>query len=134
MKQRLIKFMSGRNGPDNLAKFSLYFGLFVLIISMFTPSQAKVTLSTITLLLLVYSYFRMFSRNIQKRRAENLKYLRATSGIRSAFNLQNIMWKQRKDYRFYKCPSCKSVMRVPKGKGKVRIVCKKCGNAFEKRT
>ena len=39
-------------------------------------------------------------------------------------------WKQRKDYKFFSCPSCRAVMRVPRGRGKIRIVCHKCGNTF----
>lgn len=134
MKQKLIKFMIGRYGPDALSKFTIYLGLILLIISIFLPQQVKVVFTTLTLILLIYSYFRIFSKNINRRRYENAKYLRMTSGIRTDFNLKRQMWDQRKEYKFFKCPSCKSVMRVPKGKGKVRIVCRKCGNSFEKRT
>ena len=35
---------------------------------------------------------------------------------------------------FFRCPSCKEVVRVPRGKGKIRITCPRCGYAFEKKT
>ena len=43
-------------------------------------------------------------------------------------------WSQRKDYRFFKCRSCRTRLRVPRGKGKLNIVCRKCGTSFQRKT
>ena len=37
---------------------------------------------------------------------------------------------QKRYYRFYKCPRCGVTTRVPKGKGKIRITCPRCGESF----
>lgn len=138
MKQKFAKFMYGRYGTDELSKFLTYTALILLIISMilgqFIGSAAKSAVFMIVLLLVVYSYFRMFSKNLQKRRDENTKYLNFKRPIADKLKLRRDMWGQRKEFKFFKCPSCNAVLRVPKGKGKVRIVCKKCGTAFEKKT
>ena len=126
--------MYGRYGMDELSKFLSYAGLAVLIISMFLPQSVKTFVFLLAVLLVVLTYFRTFSRNIEKRRAENTKYLQRRQRVADALRLRREMWKQRKSFKFFKCPSCKAVLRVPKGKGKLRIVCKKCGTAFEKKT
>lgn len=138
MKQKFAKFMYGRYGMDELSKFLSYTALILLIVSMLLGqligSTAKSVVFMLALALIVCSYFRMFSKNFQKRRAENTKYLTFKRPIADKLRLRGDMWGQRKEFKFFKCPSCKAVLRVPKGKGKVRIVCKKCGTAFEKKT
>ena len=137
MKQKFAKFMYGRYGMDELSKFLSYAALLLLIISMLFGQSAASAKSVVFLLaavLLVFSYFRIFSKNYEKRRAENAKYLSFKRPLADKLKLRREMWTQRKNFKFFKCPSCNSVLRVPKGKGKVRIVCKKCGTAFEKKT
>lgn len=136
MKQKFAQFMYGRYGMDEFSKFLSYFSLLLLLISMLfgQAASAKSVVVLIAFALLVFSYFRIFSKNYEKRRAENAKYLNFKRPIADKLKLRREMWTQRKNFRFFKCPSCKAVLRVPKGKGKVRIVCKKCGTAFEKKT
>ena len=138
MKQKFAKFMYGRYGMDELSKFISYTSLVLLIVSMLLGqiigSSATSAVFMVALVLVVYSYFRRFSKNFEKRRAENAKYLNFKRPIAEKLKLRRDMWGQRKEFKFFKCPSCNAVLRVPKGKGKVRIVCKKCGTAFEKKT
>ncbi|MBP8641024.1 MAG: hypothetical protein KBI01_09045 [Oscillospiraceae bacterium] len=138
MKEKFAKFMYGRYGMDELSKFISYTSLVLLIVSMLLGqiigSSATSAVFMVALVLVVYSYFRMFSKNFEKRRAENAKYLNFKRPIAEKLKLRKDMWGQRKEFKFFKCPSCNAVLRVPKGKGKVRIVCKKCGTAFEKKT
>ncbi len=82
------------------------------------------------LILLGYIYFRMLSRNVYKRQEENSRYLRAKYKVQSKLRLVKERWKQRRDYKFFVCPACHTTLRVPKGRGKIRIVCRKCGNSF----
>ena len=126
--------MYGRYGADELSKFLSIASMVVFIVSMFLPGLARPAVFLIALLLLVFTYVRVFSKKFEKRRAENAKYLKTRKNVTEMFGLRRDMWKQRKEYKFFKCPSCKAVLRVPKGKGKIRIVCKKCGTAFEKKT
>lgn len=79
MKEKLIRFMQGRYGVDQFTKFLMGVALVCMILSLFTRSMVW---SFLILLLLVYCYFRMFSKSITKRYAENQKYLQMTAGIR----------------------------------------------------
>ena len=83
---------------------------------------------------IVYVYFRMFSKNVARRREENSRYLAKTASLRSYFRSLGERWRQRRDYKFFRCPSCRTLLRVPKGKGKIKVVCRKCGNSFIKKT
>ena len=134
MKQKFAKFMYGRYGMDELSKFLTYVGLILLVLSVFLGQTVRTVALVLAILTIGATYYRTFSKSYEKRRAENAKYLNWKNPIREHLRLRRDMWKQRKEFKFFKCPSCKAVLRVPKGKGKVRVVCKKCGTAFEKKT
>ena len=82
------------------------------------------------LLLLVCIYFRMFSRNLYRRREENGKFMRVKYRASAWLRVRHERWVQRKDYKFFTCPSCRTTLRVPRGHGKIKIVCRKCGSSF----
>jgi hypothetical protein len=134
MREKFARFMMGRNGPDEFTRALSFTACILVILNLFLSSITHGVLWIIALVLLIYCYFRMFSRNVYKRRAENAKYLQKVRRAKRAVSVRKDMWRQRKTYKFFKCPSCKSRLRVPKGKGRVRVVCRKCGNAFEKNT
>lgn len=134
MKQKFAKFMYGRYGMDELSKFLSYVGLILLLLSVFLGQTVRTAAFVIAVLIIGATYFRTFSKKYEKRRAENVKFLAFKKPVSDFFKLRRDMWKQRKTFKFFKCPSCKAVLRVPKGKGKIRVVCKKCGTAFEKKT
>lgn len=130
MKEKLARFMVGRNGNDQLNHFLLGLALALLVIAaIFKDSFGSISY-IIVFALLGYAYFRMFSRNVYKRREENGKYMRARYKFSAAVKLRKEQWIQRKDYKFFTCPSCKTTLRVPRGHGKIKIVCRKCGNSF----
>jgi len=134
MKQKFARFMYGRYGMDELSKFLTYVGLILLVLSVFLGQTVRTVALVLAILTIGATYYRTFSKSYEKRRAENAKYLNWKNPIREHLRLRRDMWKQRKEFKFFKCPSCKAILRVPKGKGKVRVVCKKCGTAFEKKT
>jgi len=134
MKQRLLQFMAGRNGNDAFNRFLLVLILVLMLLSLFLPSGLSRITYFLTIVLLGYSYFRMFSRNIYKRQTENAWYWEKRSRVVSSFRLLKERWIQRKDYRFFSCPSCRTTLRVPKGKGQIKIVCRKCGSSFVRKT
>ena len=86
------------------------------------------------LLLLVFSYFRIFSKNLPRRRAENAKYCRYRGQLIDGFRDWRERRHQRRDYKFFRCPSCSVMLRVPRGKGHIRVTCRKCGTSFERKT
>ena len=131
MRERLARFMIGRNGNDQLNRFLLLADVVLLLLaSLLGRTALGSLLYLLVLALLGLSYFRMLSRDVYKRRSENESYLRRKQQFLSRLRVFKERWKQRKDYKFFTCPSCKAVMRVPRGRGKIRIVCHKCGNTF----
>ena len=42
--------------------------------------------------------------------------------------------RDRKNYSYFSCPSCRTLVRVPKGKGNIRITCPKCGETFVRKS
>ena len=130
MRQKFAQFMSGRNGNDQLNLFLLIVDVILLLLAgMFADSLGKV-LYPLVILLMGYAYFRMLSRNLYKRSEENGKYLRLRYKLMAELQVHRERWVQRKDYKFFTCPSCKTTLRVPRGHGKIKIVCRKCGNSF----
>ena len=130
MRDKLMRFMVGRNGNDQLNLFLYAVDAVLLITAALLRGQAKRILYAAVLVLLGYIYFRMFSKSLTKRREENGKYLRMRYSILAGLKLRREKWVQRKDYKFFTCPSCKTMLRVPRGHGKIKIVCRKCGNSF----
>lgn len=127
MKEKFMRFMYGRYGIDSLGKFLVSLALIFIVAANFAQSSL---LSTLAWLLIIYAYFRIFSKNTYKRSAENQKYLAKTYKIRCWFARQKNMLVQRKTHHIYKCPSCKQKIRVPRGKGKIEIRCPKCNTTF----
>ncbi len=131
MKEKLARFMAGRYGVDYLGRFTIIAGLIALLLAGWTRSSLFNLLAWI---LIIYSYYRMFSRNVYKRTQENQWYLNKTYKIRSFFARQKNMMAQRKNYHIYKCPTCKQKIRIPRGKGKIEIRCPKCSTTFIKKS
>ena len=131
MRAWIERFMYGRYGQDNLNRFLFIFALILSLVSLLTRFAI---VNSLALALLVVSIFRMFSRNAEKRARENFAYLRVTERFTHFFSHIKTRLHQRKSYRFYRCPSCKQQLRVPKGKGRIRIRCPKCQVSFEKET
>ena len=131
IREKFMRFMQGRNGVDQLGKTLNTVTLVLLIISMFTRWTI---LYVIALVLMVYTYFRIFSKNIPKRYAENQKFCNWRYDMAIKKNKRKQEWEQRKIYRFFRCPMCKQKVRVPKGRGKICITCPKCRQEFVKRS
>lgn len=131
MRERFVRFMAGRNGNDQLNIFLLSVAIVLAVISVFFRSGSLGSLlTTASLVLLAYVYFRMLSRNVYKRREENGKFMRLRYNMEGKLRAVRERWVQRKDYKFFNCPSCRTNLRVPRGKGRIKIVCRKCGTSF----
>ncbi len=131
MRERFARFMAGRNGNDQLNLFLLGVAVVLAVISAFFRNGGFGSfLSAVVLALLAYVYFRMLSRNVYKRREENGKFMRFRYDMEGRLRAAKERWVQRKDYKFFSCPSCHTNLRVPRGKGRIKIVCRKCGTSF----
>ena len=91
--------MQGRYGVDEFAKFTIGAAFVVIVITLFIGSASPVgaTLNFLGLATIVYTYFRIFSKNIQKRYEENQKFLSATAGIRNRFRKGKKVMEQRRE-------------------------------------
>ena len=74
--------MIGRYGQDELGKFILSLALILLIINLFVKTAS---LSAAALVLIIYSYYRIFSRDVRARYAENKKFLTSLDPLRRKF-------------------------------------------------
>ena len=108
-KNSLIKFMSGRYGSDQ-------FNVFLVVLA-----------------LLLYYLFRTYSRNIYRRRQENERFLSLIHPIKRRYNLIKNN-QQDKEHKYFLCPSCKQMVRVPRRRGKITITCPKCKHKFDKKS
>jgi len=136
--------MRGRYGMDQLNKFLLIVTLVLIILNMFLHKR---WIHLLEVLLLIYIYCRMFSRNYANRSRENQKYLELTSGLQKKFGRSGPQydgsWSSQNGTTFHtvkdktkkilRCPGCGEKLRVPKGAGKIRINCPHCGTKFEKK-
>lgn len=132
MRERIVRFMAGRNGNDQLNRFLLLADVVLLLLSSILSRYSRLggLFYLLVLVLLGLTYYRMLSRDLYRRRSENERYLHVKNQLFAKIRVLRERWKQRKNYKFFSCPSCKAVMRVPRGRGKIRIVCHKCGNSF----
>lgn len=127
----LRKLMSGRYGVDQL---SIALLIAYLPLSLIVQIAGVRLLHIVVLALLVLCYFRIFSRNIAKRHEENRKFLLWWYPIQNWVNRKVRRIKDSKTYRYFKCPNCKQTVRIPKGKGEIRITCPKCRAEFIKKS
>ena len=127
-RQRLEKFMYGRYGVDKFGIVLLCTALALMIVNSFVHS---LFIYLLEIFLLVYHFFRSFSRNIAKRYRENEKFEETIKKINSFFKLRKAIWKDRKTHVYRKCKFCKAVLRLPKVKGKHTVVCPKCKKRFD---
>lgn len=132
--QKFMMFMQGRYGLDSLNKF-LFGVLFVLMfVKLFVFNLvADLVISNIQLLILAWLIFRFLSKNINRRALENRNFLKAWNPVKSWFKLTMQKFKDRKEYRYLKCPVCNSQLRVKNRKGVHSIRCPRCKSEFSKK-
>ncbi len=134
-RNKLMKFMSGRYGFDDLGKFLilLYLIIWILtsILDIFVNGAPIIILSAISLAIMLYAFFRMFSRSIYKRRNENEAFKKIKVSFSSFIRLQKNKYRDRRTHVYGKCPDCKAVLRLKKIKGKHRAACPRCGKSFD---
>ena len=131
MKEWLEQFMAGRYGTDELAKYSLILAAAAAVINVFFRIPA---LNMLVLILFLWIYYRIFSRKIEKRSAENRAFLEARNRFFGYFRKKSMLAKDLKTHHIYRCPNCSQKIRVPRGRGRICITCPKCGNEFIKKS
>lgn len=157
------RFMAGRYGSDQLSRFTIMLAMLMLVLNIFFGSKTTVFYWLIWVFLLL-SYFRMFSKNIEKRYNENTRFLQIREKVTRLFgkkrsgSSQGASYAKRdtyrsyeqaynnartgpssnmrsdKDHRIFRCPNCDQRVRVPRGRGKIEITCPRCSHRFVKRS
>ena len=135
MREKIEKWMSGRNGMDELARAESILVLIPLLLSIFVRHWlVSLLLMVLVIGLWVHIYFRMFSRNTLKRSDENQRFLDARYLMTIKWHRRKQRFAQRKTHRFFHCPYCRQELRVPRGVGRIRITCPKCRSEFVRRS
>ena len=123
LKSGFRHFMLGRYGTDKLNMAILLAGVTCSITTMINPIDSiDLVLTVLSYGLMIWAIFRCLSRNTYKRYQENRRFLRLWDRLKD------------RDHRYYDCPRCRQVVRVPRGKGKIAITCPKCKEKFIKKT
>ena len=124
------RLMYGRYGSDQLSLFLLAVYLLLYLISVILDWYI---LSWAALAVLAWDVYRMMSRRIDRRRAENARFLQLIGPAARWFKLRRAIHRD-KEHRYFKCPNCGQYLRVPRGKGKITVTCRNCGASFEEKS
>ena len=124
LRWKLSNFMQQRNGNDEMCRTVFIVSIVVYVLSIIFRSSLLYWLAFVGI---IYSLFRMFSRNVAARQKENQQFLQF-------FSLQKKRFNMRKEYRIFTCKGCGQHIRVPRKKGKVEVTCPICGRKAIHRT
>lgn len=127
-QQKVAEWMRGRQGPDDLAMFCSNVALVLIVINIFARTS---WLTWLALALIVYAGFRIQSKNLASRAKENAAFLKALGPVRPWVQNPKAALAEAKQYKHVKCSGCGQKVRVPRGKGKLRVTCPKCHEKFE---
>jgi len=127
MKDKLYRFMRSRYGNDQLSSMLTWGGLIFMLLDCFLKIGIFYFIGFV---LFVYGYIRIFSKQYDKRAAQNRWYMEHTAGIRNVFKRRKKQKEAGKDYKVFVCNKCQQMIRIPRGKGRIEIRCPKCGNKF----
>lgn len=127
----LRKFMMGRYGGDQLSMALLILSFLLTWIARLARLPLLAPIGYVPLGLCIY---RMLSKDISKRSMENYKFAIFMSPVYSKIKKAQYRFTDAKTHRYFKCPDCKTKLRVPKHKGKIIITCPKCKTEFKRKT
>lgn len=134
LMQKFANFMQGRYGTDKLNNFLFVLFIVIWIVNIFVFNfYATLVLDVLQLAVIALFVFRSLSRNITKRSAENRKFAPVYDAVVGWFKLSWKKFRDRKEYKYLKCPVCKAQLRVKNKKGTHTVRCPKCGSEFEKK-
>ncbi len=127
LKARIIRFMQGRHGPDELSMYTMILAIILSLVFSFTGLSV---LYIVFIALWVWCLFRMFSRQLEKRNAENRRFLEWMATVRRESKAFFLRLKNARVYKYFRCPGCKARMRLKRGSGEKDITCPRCGKTF----
>ena len=128
LRNGLSRFMYGRNGADQLGLCIIWTAIVLDLISMLVKKNGIISsiIGLVTTVMVLWALFRVFSRNLEKRRAGDAAFVQQIwRPIKRKFN-SGKQQRMDKEHKYFTCPNCKTVCRVTVGKGKIVITCPKC--------
>ena len=128
MGRRFTAWMSGRNGIDQLAFVSLVISLILQLVSSVTGIGLLLLISTT---LYGWSLFRIFAKKSYKREEENKQFVMGWENVKTKIRQYFLRLKLGKQYKYFKCPQCKTLLRCNRGEGEKNICCPKCQHQFK---
>ena len=131
MREKIRQFMMGRYGTDGLNQFLSISSIVFILLTLFTHFRL---FTYVGFALLVWCYYRTFSRNIAKRTQENYQFYAIKDRLTGKVNGLKDQWANRKLYHYYRCPQCRQKLRVPRGRGRIQISCPRGGTQFIKKS
>ena len=130
MKERIQRFMAGRYGYDDLNKIIFILECITFAISLFVRNRIPYIILWILIILYIY---RAFSKNYVARSLENQKYKKITARFRHGWKIIGLNHKD-KTNKYFICPKCAQIVRIPRGRGEVEITCPSCRVKFSKKS
>ncbi len=130
LKMWIARFMEGRYGPDQFGIFTL---ISALVLSLLSGVIGLPVIGLLGTGLYIYTLFRLFSKNRNKRIAENQKYVALSSNTKTKVRQFVLRQKNKKDYKYFRCPQCKVLLRMKRGTGDKEITCAKCKHQFHQK-
>ena len=130
IRNALQRFMYGRYGSDQLTRF-LPIAYLVLFGLYFVTGFDLFYLLCSVLIFVVL--FRMLSRNGGKRYAENAKYMAFMNRCRTEAQQAKVRRANRKEFKYFRCPQCRVIIRLKRGTGERMVHCPKCHHEFQQK-
>lgn len=129
--QRIRQFMLGRYGMDALNLFLLGASLTLWTANVFVWNRwASFVLWLLEMGFLALAILRALSRNINMRSLENRRFKKVFDPVKNWVLFQIKKFRERKDFKYLKCPHCKAQLRVKNQKGEHGVRCPKCRGEF----
>ncbi len=129
--EKMQRAMMGRYGTDQFTLFLLITSVIFTFLGNFKPIRF---MYFIGVAIIFYALYRTMSKKYDARRKELNLYLRLSEKPRAELHLLGNKIRDKKTHRYFKCKECKTVMRVPKDRGKIEITCPKCRAKCVKKT
>ena len=122
-RYKLMQFMIGRNGVDHLGYATMVLYFLVFVANSFVNS---IVLTILGLLIVAFTFYRLLSKDVARRRRENEWFVRLYNPAKAAVQKQFRRLRDVKTHRYRTCPHCKVTLRLPIKKGKNTVVCPRC--------
>ena len=147
-----------RFGLDALNRFLFIAAVAASVLAIFFPygNAVRYALNAVTAACVIFGAVRLLAGKPERRYQENLKFLTIVTAVRDFFRRlfrpaagahtagatrprthrarkakKNPTWAEIRQYKYLICPQCTQRLRVPRGKGRLRVTCTRCGNVFE---